>query len=124
MKNKAQKKQIKSARKVARKALQVRIVSALKTVTGQLGKESEKLAKKVEKESKKLAKQISKELDIKPAAVKTEPAKVVKTVKKPAPAKAPVTAAKKPIAKAAPVKTSTAKITAAKPAPVKKKPSK
>jgi hypothetical protein len=128
MKDKTLKPVIKSAKKTARTAIQLRIISELKTIAKEFGQDSEDLLHEIEKGAKKLAKKISGQLKITTpadkaapketkavkAAAKPKPAPKVKAAVKPTPvvsekkaavpAKAVNGEAKKVVAKAAPAK--------------------
>jgi hypothetical protein len=106
MKKAKQKSGVKSVKKLAVKAIQLRLISALKAVTGQLAPESGKLAKKIEKGSKKLAKKISKQVAPQKSA-KAEVAPKVKVAVAEKPAEKAKTAAVKPLV-AQPAKPKTA----------------
>ena len=69
MKDKDSKPIIKSARKTARMAIQLRIVSELKLIAKQFGQDSEELNHEMEKGAKKLAKKIAEQLKITPQTV-------------------------------------------------------
>jgi len=99
----------KAVRKKARNDIQARLVKVIKTITTELGQG----ALDIEKEAKKLAKKITKglkagkkaEKEISPASDTKKPVKkVVASVAK-AISTPPVPNAKKPVVKAAPVKT-------------------
>ena len=124
MKDKTSKPIIKSAKKTARAAIQLRIVSELKVIAKEFGQNSEELLHEMEKGAKKLAKKISEQLKITLPDDKAAPkeTKAVKTAAKPKPVAKPTAAVSEkkvtPPVKAVngAVKKVTAKPTAAKPA--------
>ena len=61
-----------SARKAAKKDIELSIVSELNEVAEKLGQDSKKVKKKIAKGARKLAKQLSKALKIDKTAVKSE----------------------------------------------------
>ncbi len=85
MKDKALKPVIKSAKKTARAAIHLKIVSQLKAIAKEFGQDSEDLFHDFEKAAKKLAKKISEQIKIVSPAPIAAPKenKVVKTAPKP-----------------------------------------
>jgi cytoskeletal protein RodZ len=86
---------IKSAKKIARKNIELSLIAHLKEITVKTGPVSKKLIKEIEKGAKKLAKSIAKELVL---AKPLTPETVIKT----AAAATPAPAEKKPEVKKAP----------------------
>jgi len=92
MKNNKPKSPFKTARKEARKAIQLRLVKELTAITGQLKIGTDNKVIDIEKESKKLAKKISKGIKADKAA-KSAVSATPKTVTKPKAVAEPIKAA-------------------------------
>jgi len=95
MKDKTLKPVVKSAKKTARAAIQLKIVSQLKVIAKEFGQDSEDLVHELEKGAKKLARKISEQLKITtPAEAAPKESKPVKAAAKPKAAPKAETAAK------------------------------
>jgi hypothetical protein len=64
MKKNKQAKRTNSTKKTLRKDIELRLISQLKELTGQLGQGSKKITKEIEKGAKKLAKNVSREFKL------------------------------------------------------------